>query len=231
MLDASARHALVRVLERGRDRGLLGPGPVEAHIEHALVFAPPIGSLLKQAGEDGRAVVDLGTGGGVPGLVLALAFPASRWLLVDGRRRSTVFVEEAVRELGIDDRVAVETARAEELGRDPTHRGRHPAVVSRGFGPPAATAECAAPMLEVGGRLVVSEPPGAVGERWRAEGLGHLGLDYDGLSRSDDGTVAVLVQVRPCPDRYPRRVGIPVKRPLFPSNADPDVSRETRPGT
>ena len=214
MLDPARRADLVRALERARERGLLGPGPVEPHIDHALTFAVPVRALLER-GTGGAGAVDLGTGAGLPGLVLASAFPASTWLLVDGRLRSTGFVAEVVAELGLAERVSVRTARAEELGRDDAHRGRHPLVVARGFGPPAVLAECAAPLLEVGGRLVVSEPPEPDDDRWPADPLVRLGLALDGRKSSGEATVAVFSQVKPCPSTYPRRTGIPAKRPLF----------------
>lgn len=203
----------MRVLERARGAGLLGPGPVEPHIEHALAFAVPVETLVEHPG--GVAAVDLGTGAGLPGLVLAVAFPASDWLLVDGRQRSTGFVAAAVADLGLGERVAVQTARAEELGRDARHRGRHRLVVARGFGPPAVLAECAAPLLADGGRLVVSEPPEPAGDRWPSGPLARLGLCLDGRTGSRGATVAAFTQVSPCPAAYPRRVGIPGKRPIW----------------
>jgi 16S rRNA (guanine527-N7)-methyltransferase len=105
--------------------------------------------------------------------------------------------------------------RAEVLGRDGAHRGRYRLVTARGFGPPAATTECAAPLLEVGGRLIVSEPPGTAGERWPAGPLAQLGLTLARVVATRAAGFAVLEQVAPCPAEYPRRAGIPVKRPLF----------------
>ena len=220
MLDPARRAELVRVLERARERGLLGPGPVEPHVDHALTFALPVRELLA-GGAGGVPAVDRGTGAGLPGLVLAAAFPGTRWVLMDGRQRSTGFVAEAVADLGLGERIAVRTARAEEVGREADHRGRHRLVVARGFGPPAVLAECAAPLLEVGGRLVVSEPPEPDDDRWPAEPLARLGLVFEGRSGSALATVAALSQVSPCPAAYPRRTGIPAKRPLFGSRPEP----------
>jgi 16S rRNA (guanine527-N7)-methyltransferase len=92
-------------------------------------------------------------------------------------------------------------------------RGTVDGLVARSFGPPATTAECAAPLLAVGGLLVVSDPPDA-GDRWPVEGLALLGLVP--VRRAETGpALQVLRQDVPCPDRYPRRIGIPAKRPLF----------------
>lgn len=202
---------LEAVLEAGKSLGLLGPGPVERHIAHAHGFAEAIGEVPGLS-------LDLGTGAGVPGAILALALPGSRWVLLDASRRRAAFAAEAVRSLGLSDRVEVVARRAEEAGRDETMRGAFGLVVARAFGPPAAVAECAAPFLAVGGRLVVSEPPDEVPHspaqerpRWPAEGVSLVGLAVD---RRWEG-YQTLVQVKACPDRFPRRVGMPARRPLF----------------
>lgn len=89
-------------------------------------------------------------------------------------------------------------------------------MVARGFGPPAVTAECAAPLLAEGGRLTVSEPPEPPPDRprWPPEGLAELGLAL-GPEWHVPFHYRSFVQVERCPDRYPRRVGVPAKRPLF----------------
>jgi len=198
--------SLVGVLERARTLGFLGPGPVEGHIEHAGAFVAAIA-------ERGGLVVDLGAGGGVPGLVVALARSDLQVQLVDSVAKRCRFLEDAVVALDLGERVRVIESRAEDLGRG-QQRGTVDVVLARSFGPPAATAECAAPLLVVGGWLVVSEPPSDRGARWRERPLAQLGL------RPRHGTLTgprlqVLEQVAPCPDRFPRRVGVPAKRPLF----------------
>jgi 16S rRNA (guanine527-N7)-methyltransferase len=113
--------------------------------------------------------------------------------------------------------VHVVRARAEEAGRQPDLRATFDLVVSRGFGPPAVTAECGAPFLRVGARLVVSEPPAESDKhefRWPPAGLAELGLAPSEEWRKPFHYQAFVLE-RPCPDRYPRRVGVPAKRPLF----------------
>ena len=197
------------MLEEARRRGLLGPGPVAPHLTHAMGFARALG------GPPAGPAVDLGSGGGLPGMALALVWPATRWVLLDAGQRRTAFLLEAVEALGLGDRVEVLRGRAEEVGRRPDRRSRHALVVARSFGPPAVTAECAAPLLAVGGRLVVSEPPAPAGLRWPAEAVRTLGLALVAAVAEDGGTYQVLEQWAPCPDRFPRRPGIPQKRPLF----------------
>lgn len=193
---------LVATLERARALGFLGPGPVERHIEHAGAF---VAALTGVTG----TVIDLGSGGGVPGLVIAAVRPDLELVLVDATGARCRVLEEAVHRLGLSAQVV--QGRAEALGRGPW-RGQADAVVARSFGRPAVTAECAAPFLRVGGILVVSEPPEPVPERWPAAGLALLGL----RRRSAPGvSPVVLEQYAACSADYPRREGIPAKRPLF----------------
>lgn len=200
---------LHEVLERSRQLGFLGPGPVAGHIEHATGFVHAVGSDVP------HRVLDLGTGGGVPGLVLALAWPDAQVCLLESNERRAVFLAGAARDLGVEGRVVVAHARAEDAGRDPAWRGWADVVTARSFGPPAVTAECAAPLVRVGGRVIVSEPPDEPADRWPAAGLAQLGLRATGRVEQAFSRFQVLRQDQPCPDEYPRRVGVPGKRPLF----------------
>ena len=198
------------MLERARELGLLGPPPVEEHIAHTMRFA----RALDVADPGPIRALDLGSGGGVPGLILALGWPRSTWTLLDAGERRCAFLREAVAALGEVGRIAVVRARAEETGRDPRHRGVYDLVTARSFGPAAVTAECAAPLLRRGGVLLVSEPPEAAPGRWPPGPLATVGL----VPRSPIGAhpgVMVLEQVNVVSDRFPRRVGIPGKRPLW----------------
>jgi 16S rRNA (guanine527-N7)-methyltransferase len=132
-------------------------------------------------------------------------------LLVDSMDRRCAFLEDVVGILELP-RTRVVHSRAEDLGRSEV-RGSVDGVMARSFGPPAVTAECAAPLLRLGGCLVVSEPPDAT-DRWPDAGLALLGLQL-GRRLSAPAAIQTLVQVRDCPEEYPRRVGVPAKRPLF----------------
>lgn len=217
-MSTAADDELRTVLRRSQRLGYIGGTDLERHIEHALGFAEVIGVAPDRA-------LDLGSGGGLPGLVLAHHWPGSSWVLLDGSQTRTTFLDHAVGELGLDDRVTVVRGRAEEVGHEANRRQAFDLVVARSFGPPAVVAECAGPFLRIGGTLVVSEPP-ETGDRWAFPNeLADLGLERrrppageasgTAEGRSDVGSYAALVQVATCPARYPRRVGIPAKRPLF----------------
>ena len=208
------------MLAEARDLGFLGPGPVEAHLEHAAGFVEVLRGLTSDAQTGARTswperAADLGSGAGLPGLPLALCFPRCSWLLVESSVRRAAFLRRAVHQLGIEDRLEVAEERAEVVGRSPGWRGRFDVVVARSFGPPAVVAECGAPLLVVGGYAVVSEPPGGRPSRWPVAGLDLLGMTPVAAVAAEGGAYQVLRQEHQCPDRYPRRVGVPAKRPLF----------------
>jgi 16S rRNA (guanine527-N7)-methyltransferase len=138
--------------------------------------------------------------------------------LIDAAERRCAFLSESVDACGVGDRVAVIRGRAEELGHEETLRGSFDLVVARSFGAPPVLAECAAPLLKVGGWLIVSEPPSleATLRRWPTEGLALLGMGPVQPMELEHHFVAVQ-KIAPTDDRYPRRVGIPAKRPLFPT--------------
>ena len=201
---ADAEGLVADVLRRAQGLGFIGPGPVEPHVAHSRRFASAVPAPPDRA-------VDLGSGGGLPGLVLALDWPGTAWVLVEANRRRAGFLDRAVQDLGLSGRVTVDHRRAEQVGRDTQRRAQRDLVVSRAFGPPAVVAECAAPLLRVGGLLVVSEPPRPDAARWPREPLSELGLAVE----DQRGGLIRLRQEQPCPSRYPRRDGVPAKRPLF----------------
>jgi 16S rRNA (guanine527-N7)-methyltransferase len=218
--------ALHQILEDARTAGFLGPGPVDAHLRHADGFV----AVCRQLWPDGPTppvLLDLGSGGGLPGLVVATQLPTATLVLLDAQGRRTAFLGDAVRRLGLGSRVTVLQDRAEAAGRAPGVRGRFDGVLARSFGRPAVVAECAAPLLKAGGWLVVSEPPSDASEgrsessgepnpeiRWPAEPLRQLGLVPERLVH-EGFDYQTLRQAEACPDRFPRRDGMPAKRPLF----------------
>jgi 16S rRNA (guanine527-N7)-methyltransferase len=180
---------------------------VARHVEHGR-------ALLDGLPERGR-VLDLGSGGGLPGLVLATYRPELELTLLEARRRACRFLREAVSGLDLVDVVVVE-ARAEDAARRTDLRETFDAVVARSFGPPAVTAECAVAFLRPGGRLVVSEPPGdeARAARWPVTGLEELGFAPPTAGGGPEASFVVLEKTG-SDDRWPRRVGVPAKRPLW----------------
>ena len=203
---------LLEVLCRAQDLGMFGPGAIERQLAHAEAFVAL--ATAEGGAEAGSPFLDLGSGGGLPGLVLALR-PDARGTLLDAQQRRGEFLTEAVTSLGLAARISVVAGRAEAIARDPAHRGRYALVTARSFAGPAVTAECAVGFLQAGGRLVVSEPPGGAPARWPAPELGSLGLSPPQFTQQSGASVAILAHPAETPPRWPRRTGIPSKRPLW----------------
>lgn len=187
---------LFGALAKARALGFLGPGPVEAHIEHAEAFV-----RLVRARSLSGAGLDLGSGGGIPGLVLAWRLPEWRWTLVDIARRRTSFLVAAVAELGLAGRVTVVRDRAELLGHDPNHRAAYDVVTARSFAPPSVTAEVGGAFLRVGAALLVAEPPDNI-DRWEPAVLQQLGLEDRGVTVAP--AIRTLERVSPVRPDVPR---------------------------
>ncbi|HEV8623656.1 MAG TPA: RsmG family class I SAM-dependent methyltransferase [Acidimicrobiia bacterium] len=167
---------------------------------------------------DHGRVLDLGSGGGLPGLVVATYRRELELILLEARQRACRFLREAVVTLDLAGVTVIE-ARAEEAARRPDLRETFDAVVARSFGPPAVTAECAVGFLRTGGRLVVSEPPGdeepqRAAARWPIPGLEQLGFTPPVAGGGQGGSFVVLEKAK-SDDRWPRRVGVPAKRPVW----------------
>ena len=151
---------LRELLAEARALGFLGPGPLDPQIRHAQGFAAIARRLSEdRAGDGAGRLVDLGSGGGLPGLVVATDWPEVTLALLEANGRRAAFLRRAVERLGLESRVSVLEERAEVCGREPGSRAAFDGALARSFGRPAVLAECAAPLLKVGGWLLVSEPP------------------------------------------------------------------------
>jgi 16S rRNA (guanine527-N7)-methyltransferase len=211
-------HSLVpleELLVEARALGFLGPGPLDLQVRHAEGFAAISRRL---SGTGSTSLVDLGSGGGLPGLVVAVEWPDISMALLEANGRRAAFLRRAVERLELESRVSVLEERAEVAGRDPDLRATFDGALARSFGRPAVLVECAAPLLQVGAWLLVSEPPRSeearYGERWPPEPLRQLGLEPAEVIH-EEFEYRVLRQRDPCPERFPRRNGVPAKKPLF----------------
>jgi 16S rRNA (guanine527-N7)-methyltransferase len=152
-------------LRVAQHHGMLGDRPIDEVVDHAQAFVQALADVT------GR-VIDLGTGGGVPGLVIMAGRPGLHVTLLDRRTARTDLLERAIRRYGFTDRATVVASEARHARQ--VLGSVFDAVVARGFGPPLATLRLSVAFLRPGGRVVISAPPG--GRRWDASVLAELGL-------------------------------------------------------
>ncbi len=168
----SVRPELIETLREAQRFGFFGDRPIAEAVTHAQEYVAAIGSL-----SPGARVLDLGSGGGLPGLVLADAYPEAAIVLLDRRQKRTDFLERAVRRLG-DEHVEVWCRDADDVVRE-VQEGAVPPfdiVTARGFGPPAVTLRTAVSCVARNGMVIISEPP--QGDRWPPELLDELRVEH-----------------------------------------------------
>ena len=168
----------------------------------------------------GARILDVGTGGGLPGMVLAILCPEAQFTLMDATVKKVDFLQEAIGVLELPN-VKTITGRAEELAQDRAHRERYDLVMARAVAPLKTLVEYLVPFLRVGGTCIAYKGKRAKAEveeaRKAYQILGGgpprvVAMDYD-----TEGEGFFLVQSkkqRPTPKKYPRVGGAPRKNPL-----------------
>jgi 16S rRNA (guanine527-N7)-methyltransferase len=165
---------------------------------------------------DAGRLVDIGSGAGVLGIPIAILRPGLRVLLADAARGKAAFLELAVRELALTN-ADVAQRRAEDLGRDSGHRETYDAVTARALASLRVLAEYALPLVRLGGTAVLPKGGGAGAEvRGAAHALAVLGGEaaVHPPRAAVCSPIVVLRKVAPVPSAYPRRAGVPARRPL-----------------
>jgi len=160
-----------------------------------------------------RRLVDVGSGGGLPGLVLKIARPDLEVTLVEADQDKAAFLVQASAKLKCE--VEVVARRAEDAGHDSRYRERFDVAVARALAPMRTLVELCLPFVEVGGRLLA--------QKTHDEEAGHaievLGGRLESVMAAPSvartkGVVIVVRKVAPTPAAYPRRAGVPGRRPL-----------------
>ncbi len=186
-------------------------------------FLDSLSCLLALPGADrlaGARMVDVGSGAGFPGVPLKILCPAIQLTLVEATRKKVTFLEHLVERLGLSH-VEVIWGRAEELGQRPDRRERYDWAVARAVAEMPTLAEYLLPLVRVGGTMLAQKGEGAPAEVHAAEKAirilgGHLRrllpVDLHGLAETR--YLVVVDKVAMTPPEYPRRPGMPAKRPL-----------------
>jgi 16S rRNA (guanine527-N7)-methyltransferase len=183
--------------------------PAAELVEDSLVLLNHLGQAQK--------VVDVGSGGGLPGLPLKIARPDLSVALIEADQDKAAFLVRACALLGLHD-VEVVARRAEEVGQDPRYRESFDVAVARALAPMPVLAELCLPLVKVGGRLLAqkTETEELASAARAIELMGgdlHDVVSAPSAARGA-GTIVVVDKVRSTPPAYPRRPGVPARRPL-----------------
>jgi len=211
-LDASAREAIdghARLLlawtEAINLTAIRDPaGVARLHVLDSLAAVP----LLRACGA--TALLDLGSGGGYPGLPLAAALGLERVLLVDSIAKKIGFLETVIAATGLASTVAAERSRAEELGHDARDRGAWPVVTARAVGSLAELVEVGLPLVAPGGALIawkrvpLDDELAAAAGALAALDAGPVDVLATGVPGLEDHRLVVVARGGPIDDRYPR---------------------------
>jgi len=180
-------------------------------------------ALVAVLGEHGislkdKSLIDVGSGTGVPGLPLKIIEPSLQLTLVEAKQRKSEYLQALLPELGLDD-VVVLTRRAEEAGHDPRQREQYDFAVAKALAPLRTLLELTLPFVRMGG--IVLAPKGKEAEqevkeaRMALETLKGSVRAIEALPLAEPPQKVVLIDKDlPVPERFPRRPGMPAKRPL-----------------
>jgi 16S rRNA (guanine527-N7)-methyltransferase len=185
--------------------------PDRALLEDSLV-------LLDFLPQGPLKVIDVGSGGGLPGLPLRLARPDLALTLLEANQRKAAFLVQAVATLGLSD-VEVVARRAEDAGHAARHREAYDFALARALAPMPVLAELCLPFVAVGGRLLAMKTNAAVEAASARAAISRLGGELLEIGAAPStarslGEVVVVEKVRPTPPEFPRRPGVPSRRPL-----------------
>jgi 16S rRNA (guanine527-N7)-methyltransferase len=177
-------------------------------------------SLLEVVKLLNGSMIDVGSGAGFPGIVLKIFFPSLNLVLLDSLARRVSFLEKVIERLSLSGIKAIH-GRAEDLGQDLNYRDRFDWVVSRAVSPLNTLSEFTLPFAKKGGHIILYKGPDYINELNQGKrAVLLLGGEVESIRRvqvsnlNGERFIVFLRKVRETPARYPRKAGIPKKRPL-----------------
>lgn len=190
-------------------------------VRHFLDSLSCLKALSRRALAAGARVIDVGTGAGFPGIPLKIVCPGMRLTLLEATHKKVVFLEHLVQTLGLQN-VEIIHGRAEEIGRMTAHRERYDWAVARAVAEMPTLMEYTLPFVKIGGAVLAQKGEGAAAEVHGADrAITTLGGEVNQLmpvelrGLAETRYLVVIDKVAATPAKYPRRPGMPHKRPLM----------------
>lgn len=191
--------------------------PEKVRVKH---FLDSLSAYVAMRNTPVESVIDVGTGAGFPGLPLKILCPQIKLTLVESVTKKVNFCEHIVAKLALDD-VEIVRQRAEVLGKNESFREKYDWAVARAVALMPILMEFLLPLVRVGGRVLAMKGESAPAEAHKAErAIGMLGGNLQRLipvtlpGVVEQRYLVVVDKVATTPEKYPRRVGVPSKRPL-----------------
>ena len=189
--------------------------PEEFEMKH---FADSVMSAGSEIMKNAQKIIDVGTGGGFPGIPLAILFPEKQFTLMDSLGKRIKIIDQLAKEIGIRN-VELVHARAEDLAKKKEYREQYDVCVSRAVANLTTLSEYCIPFVKVGGYFAPYKTAAAEEEILEGKKAlfilgGHL-EDVSKFSSAElDHTILWIKKVKMTPVKYPRKAGTPSKEPL-----------------
>eukprot|EP00898_Chlorokybus_atmophyticus_P001748 jgi/Chlat1/2574/Chrsp175S02403 len=197
------------------------------HVGDSLALLPVIDQAIQQGKTQSSniRVIDVGSGAGLPGLILAIVRPDWAFTLLEAHRKRCTFMEHVVKEAQLPN-VEVHWSRAEEAGREPKRREAYDLSVARAVADLRVLAELCLPFVRVGGSFIAAKGPNPQASSHTEEveqartAVKLLGGDIvstqlvDSSGAHGQRTAVICIKKKPTPVAYPRLPGVPKQKPL-----------------
>ena len=194
--------------------------PQEIIVKHFLDSISCIKVINKYINIEGISIIDVGTGAGFPGMPIKIVYPSISLSLLEARKKKTIFLEKIIKEINFQ-KVEILNGRAEAFGKCPDYRQKYDIVLSRAVALLSTLCEYCLPLVKVGGLFVAQK-----GRSYREEidkalkAVQLLGGELIGVENvripfiNQERHLLIIKKIKDTPSKYPRKEGLPQKRPL-----------------
>jgi 16S rRNA (guanine527-N7)-methyltransferase len=194
--------------------------PQEIITKHFLDSISCIKAIDKYINIEGISIIDVGTGAGFPGVPIKIIRPSIRLFLLEARKKKTVFLEKVTEEINLQQ-VKILNGRAEAFGKCPDYREKYDIALSRAVAPLSTLSEYCLPLVKVGGLFVAQKGRSYKEETDKAlKAVRLLGGELIGVENvripfiNQERYLLIIKKIKDTPSKYPRKEGLPQKRPL-----------------